>query len=378
MEEQSTTRPAKLAFPESVTLLMRPSVAVGLIYLLLLGFFVVVRHYSAMDFVHLGTVWGAHKKSGTWGYDGQFYYQMARNPLGAAQFMDNAPYRYQHLLYGLLAWFLSFGQAALAPYALLLINLLSLVGTVEIVARLLARRGFSPWFSLALGLYFGQAVGLTFDTTEPFTYFLICLGLWCLEKRQLTASALWMGLATISREIAVLFPLCLALSFAWKREWKTAALFTGAGVLPLFVFLGSLALIFGQTGVTFTPPLEHIPFAGIFYYRHTPHKFWLLVLTILLPTLICLGFLAWDLVHLRLNEWTLIWTTNLALMVFLSRFSYLELISSGRVAVGAVLAGLLYARSTKNKALLWVLQIYTLTFIVYFLGTLAHLDSFLA
>src|SRR5581483_1565689 len=120
MEEQGTTRPAKLAFPESVTPLIRPSVVVGLIYLLLLGFFVVVRHYSAMDFVHLGTVWGAHKKSGTWGYDGQFYYQIARNPLGAAQFMDNAPYRYQHLLYGLLAWFLSFGQTSLVPYALLL------------------------------------------------------------------------------------------------------------------------------------------------------------------------------------------------------------------------------------------------------------------
>jgi hypothetical protein len=378
MEEQRTARPARLAFPEPVTLLIRPSVVVGLIYLLLLGFFAIARHYSAMDFVHLGTVWGAHNKSGTWGYDGQFYYQIARNPLGAAPFMDNAPYRYQHLLYGLLAWLLSFGQAPLVPYALLCINLFSLVGSVEIVARLLSRHGFSPWFSLALGLYFGQAVGLTFDTTEPFTYFLVSLGLWCLEKKQLTASALWMGLATISREIAVLFPLCLAGYFAWKREWKAAALFTGVGVLPLFAFLGTLALIFGQTGVTFTPPFEHIPFAGIFYYQHTPHKFWLLILMVLLPTLISLGFLAWDLVHARFSEWTLIWTANLALMVFLSRFSYLELISSGRVAVGAVLAGILYARKTKNKALLWTLQMYTLTFLAYFLGTLAHLDSFLA
>jgi hypothetical protein len=378
MEEQRTVRPARLAFPESVTLLMRPSVVVGLIYLLLLGFFVLARHYSAMGFVHLGTVWGAHNKSGTWGYDGQFYYQIARNPLGAAQFMDNAPYRYQHLLYGLLAWFLSFGQAPLVPYALLCINLCALVGSVEIVARLLSRHGFSPWFSLAPGLYFGQAVGLTFDTTEPFTYFLVSLGLGCLEKKQLTASALWMGLATISREIAVLFPLCLAGYFAWKREWRAAALFTGVGVLPLFAFLGILALIFGQTGVTFTPPFEHVPFAGIFYYQHTPHKFWLLILMVLLPTLISLSFLAWDLVHARFSEWTLIWATNLALMVFLSRFSYLELISSGRVAVGAVLAGMLYARKTKNKALLWTLQMYTLTFLVYFLGTLAHLDSFLA
>ncbi|MGH2479975.1 MAG: hypothetical protein ACRDHW_10005, partial [Ktedonobacteraceae bacterium] len=67
---------------------IRPSLFVGVIYLLLIGFFVVTRHYSAMNFVHLGTVWGAHDPSGTWGYDGQFYYQIARNPLGAAPFMD--------------------------------------------------------------------------------------------------------------------------------------------------------------------------------------------------------------------------------------------------------------------------------------------------
>src|SRR5579885_3744182 len=134
MEKQRTARPARLAFPEPVTLLIRPSVVVGLIYLLLLGFFVLARHYSAMDFVHLGTVWGAHNKSGTWGYDGQFYYQIARNPLGAARYMDNAPYRYQHLLYPLLAWLLSFGQVPLVPYTLLLINLLSIIGSVEIVS----------------------------------------------------------------------------------------------------------------------------------------------------------------------------------------------------------------------------------------------------
>src|SRR5258708_29224295 len=120
---------------------VRPSIFVALVYVLLIGFFVIVRHYSAMDFVHLGTVWGAHNKSGTWGYDGQFYYQIARNPLGAAQYMDNAPYRYQHLLYGLLAWALSFGQLSLVPYALLLINLFSIIGSVEIVSSLLSKLG---------------------------------------------------------------------------------------------------------------------------------------------------------------------------------------------------------------------------------------------
>ena len=356
----------------------RPALLVGLVYLLLLGFFVTVRHYSAFDFIHLGTVWGSHVASGTWGYDGQFYYQIARNPLGAARYMDNAPYRYQHLLYPLLAWLLSLGQAPLVPYTLLLINLAAIVGSVEIVSRLLSKNGLSPWFSLALGLYYGLAVGLTFDTTEPFTCVLLCLGIWSLEKKHWLLAALWMGLATISREIAVLFPLCLATAFVWNRQWKGAISFICLGVLPLPIFLGALTVIFGHTGVTFGPPFEHLPFAGIFDFRHTPHKFWLLVLVMLLPTLLSLGFLAWDLVHLRFNQMTLVWAANLGMMVLLSHSSYAELVSCGRISIVAILAGVLYGVKTRNKTLLWALQIYACTFIVYFIGTLLHLDSFIA
>jgi Gpi18-like mannosyltransferase len=326
----------------------------------------------------VGTVWSAHKPDGTWGYDGQFYYQIARNPPGAAQYMDNAPYRYQHFLYALLAWMLSFGQAALVPYVLLFINFVAIIGSVELSSRLLSRYGFSPWFSLALGLYYGQAIGLIFDTTEPFTYFLVSLGLWYLDRKQMLVSAIWMGLATLSRETAMLFPLCFALSFAWKRQWKWSAAYSILSIIPLIFFLLLLALIFGHTGVTFTPPFEHIPFAGIFYYQHTPHKFWLLVLMMLIPLLGSLAFLGWDLLHLRFNEATLIWATNLGLIVFMSHFSYIELISCGRVSIASVLAGLFYAGKTRNKNLLWTLQLYILTFAIYFVGTLIHLDSFIA
>ncbi len=359
-------------------LLFRPSVLVGVVYLLLLAFFVVARHYSAFTFIHLGTVWGSHIRSGSWGYDGQFYYQIARNPLGAAPYMDNAPYRYEHFLYPLLVWLLSLGQTPPIPYMLLLVNLVSIVASVEIVALLLKKNGLSPWFSLALGLFYGLAAGLTFDTTEPFTCALLCLGVWSLDKKQWAWGALWMGLATLSRETAVLFPLCLAAWFLWTRHWKEALYLLGLGVLPLALFLVSLALIFGHTGVTFTPPFEHIPFAGILYYRHTPHIFWLLVLVMVLPTLGSLAFLAWDIIHLRINQFTLVWAANLGILVFLSHSSYIELVSCGRAGITVVLAAIIYALHTRNKTLLLALQIYTLTFIVYFIGLLLHLDSFLA
>jgi hypothetical protein len=364
---------------ERFAFLWHPAVLVTLINFMIIGYFVMVRHYTALDFVHLGTIWGQHNPWGTWGYDGQFYYQIARNPFGAAQYMDSAPYRYQHFLYGLVAWVLSFGgQVALVPYALLLINLLAIGGSVELVARLLSKNDLLPWFSLGLGLFFGLTVGLLFDTTEPFTVFLLCLGLYYLERKQMLVSALWLGLATISRETAVLFPLSLACWLFWKQQWRATVLILVLGVLPLLLFLLGLAVIFGKTGVTFTPPFEHVPFAGIFYYRSAPHKFWLLVVLSLVPLVGSLAFLAWDVVRLRVNEYMLLWAANLGLMIFLSHFSYIELISAGRPASLAVLAAMFYAMKTRNRTLLWALQFSLVTLLIYLIGVYLHLDSFIA
>jgi hypothetical protein len=98
----------------------------------------------------------------------------------------------------------------------------------------------------------------------------------------------------------------------------------------------------------------------------------------LLPTLASLGWLAWDLLHRRFNLFTLVWAANLALLVFLSHSSYVELVSCGRASIMAVLAGVFYALYTRNKTLFWALQIYACTFVLYFAGTLLHLDSFIA
>jgi hypothetical protein len=175
----------------------------------------------------------------------------------------------------------------------------------------------------------------------------------------------------------VIFPLCLAAAFLWQRQWKNASLLLGLGVAPLVLFLYILAVIFGHTGVTFTPPFEHLPFAGLFYYHQTPHKFWLLVLIVLLPTSGNLGFLAWDLVRRHFNAMTLVWAANLGVLVFLSHSSYIELISCGRAAIPAVLAGLLYGIRTRNRTLLWSLLVYALTFALYFVSVFIHVDSFL-
>ena len=388
---KSNTTFAKKPMPllASAVAILRPSVIVVVTYLAFISMVAITGHYSALDFVHLGTVWAEHDPSGTWGYDGQFYYQIALNPLQAYHYIDNPAFREQHILYPLVVGMLSMGQAVLIPYMLLLVNIVSVAVSVEIVARLLVKYGFSPWFSLAIGLYFGQAAGTLFDTAEPFTYGLVCVGIWLIiEKGHYGPAALMLGLATLAREIAILFPLGYMCIFFLNKQWQRFVQFVALGILPLLALLLCLRIIYGQSGVTFTQPFEHVPFAGVFYHADAPRKFYLILLLLFLPTLA-----GWMLVgvegfrHIlrhraaflqKFSPLYLILVANLLMITLMNHHSFDELISCGRIATGLVLSVLLYGIYTRNRYVLWGAQFYTFTFAVYAIGTFLHLPSFIA
>jgi hypothetical protein len=366
-----------LTLKPSLSITVSPSFIVAILYLILVFFVILMRGYSALDLVHLGTVWAKHDPAGSWGYDGQFYYQLARDPIHAYQYMDNAPYRYQRIFYPLVVAAFSLGLASLIPYAMLLVNGLAIVLSVEIMSRLLAKQQLSPWLSLPVGLYFGQAAAFLFATAEPFALFLVCAGFWFIVKRRISWAALCMGLAALTRDTSVLFAGGYVAYFLLRKEWRSAALFAGIGVLPILLWLLALRLIFGQTGITFTPPFEHSPFAGLFYYSNTPRKFWLLVIFLFIPTLMsCLLALS-ELLRRRWQQLALLgtWLANLYTVVFLNHSSYIDLISCGRIASCVVVAGLFYSIVMRNKIMLWCMQYYVFTFAVFFVCIWLHVDS---
>ncbi len=389
MKNNTTSSVQTVDLSGSLSGLKRPSVVVAVLYLLLIVVVALQNHYTALDFVHIGTVWANHQPAGTWGYDGQFYYQMAHNLFQAYQYMDNASFREQHLFYPLVVGLLSLGQPVLIPYMLLLVNFLSVSLTVELLSRLLVRYGFSPWFSLALGLYFGQAEGVFFDTAEPLTYFLVCLGVWLvIEKERYGPAAITLGLAALTREIAILFSIAYLCTFIVRKNWRASLQFFLLGILPLFLLLLTLRLIYGQSGVTFTRPFEHVPFAGIFYHSDAPKKFYLLLLLMFLPTLAGWFLGAAELYRKvwkgdgpwlqRFSPYYLSLLANLLMITLMSHSSYDELVSCGRIATGVVLAVLLYGLTTRQKWLLWCAQFYTVTLLFFVVGTLLHWPSFIA
>jgi hypothetical protein len=368
-----------LTLRPSLSVAIRPSCVVGVLYIILLFFVILTRGYGALDFVHLGAVWAKYGPAGTWGYDGQFYYQLAGHPIHAYQYMDNAPYRYQRIFYPLVVAVFSLGLAPLIPYMMVLVNGLAIVLSVEIMSRLLAKQQLSSWLSLPVGLYFGQAAAFLFDTAEPFALFLVCAGFWFIVERRIPWAALCMGLAALTRETSVIFAGGYVAYFLWRKEWRSAALFTGLGVLPILLWLLALRLIFGRTGITFAPAFEHAPFAGLFYYSSTPRKFLLLIIFMLLPTIMsCLLALS-ELMHRRWQHLALlgIWLANLCTIVFLSHESYADLISCGRIAGCVVVPGLFYGVMTRNKTILCYMQYYVFTFFVFFVCIWMHINSFI-
>ena len=352
--------------------LLRPSLLVAVTYIVLIILITLIHHYNVIHYIHIGTKFSQHDPKGFGGYDGQFYYQLARDPFHAYQFMDDPPYRYQRIIYPLVVRLLSLGQTALIPYMLLLVNCLSSVLSVEIVARLLKKHGMSPWFSLALGFYFGQTSAFIFDTTEPFTYLLVCLGLLLIEEEYLTAATISMGLAVLSRETAILFPIGYTVFYLLRGRWKDMARFVILALLPLPIWYAVLWKIFGSTGLTYAPPFEHIPFGGLFTFLYNPTLFWSLIGLMFVPTIGGCIFAASEILKRHWNKayLLLIWLLHLVLVTFMAQSSYQEFVSAGRISSGIVLATLLYGWQTRNKTLLWISQYYTLTFAFYAFGVL--------
>ena len=346
--------------------LVRPAVVVGCLYVLLIGLEYLLYHHPVLYYVHIGPRFVLHDPRAKAGYDGQFYYQIARDPLHAAPFLDKPAYRYQRIVYPLLVAVLSLGQAGLIPYMLLLVNFVSIVLGTELFARLLIKKNLSPWYSLAFGLYFGQATAFLFDLTEPLTYLLVCLGLLLLFQKRPTFAAIIWGLAVLSRETAILFPLGYIAMYLYQRRWQEASRFLLLSIIPTVAWYFIVGQYFHTNSLSSAPPFERIPFQGLFYFYHNRRLFWMLILLLFVPTLVSIFLAAKEVFqHRWKNVSWLIWLLNLVLVTNLSHLSYAELVSAGRLSIGLVLAMLLHGLYTRNKTVLWVSQLYALTFLVY-------------
>ncbi|GAC1435423.1 MAG: hypothetical protein NVSMB65_09420 [Chloroflexota bacterium] len=282
------------------------------------------------------------------GYDGQFCYYIALDPLNAWAYLDDPSYRYTRIVYPLAARLLARGQPAALPAALIAVNLLALVGGTAAVAAWLVRQDFSPWPALCYGFYPGLFASLQRDLTEPLAYCFVALAVYRLSRpgrwRILGAGGAF-ALAGLTREVCAVFALAYGLALLWGDGqegsppcWSTAARLLATALLPLALYKWFLALHFGGMGKlsTFSGT---VPFGGIVTLWPWATAQVIALLGVIVPSLLFAAPVVRLLARGRRPAacWAYLAQT-LLFVVLLADTSYREYNAVGRITAGIVLA----------------------------------------
>jgi hypothetical protein len=307
-----------------------------------------------------------------WGYDGQFYYFIAVDPVHAQHYVDVKVYRYQRIFYPMLARGLALGRPRLIPYTMLGINWFALgLGTVAL-AGWLKKKGAHPAFSLVFGLYPGLFVGLQRDLTEPLAFALVAVGIHRLASESKTGkvqAVIAFALAALTREATAAFPIAYAIAilfegdgpkFAKMRRNSRRALGFAGGVLgPIVLFKGLLFLWFGP-GESLLVQFRAIPFEGLLANWPWNEDRMMMVRTVIIPAVFCLvASLRAILRGSRGPEVWLLLVHSSVFSIMLQPANYAEFMGAGRYTVGTVLAALLCiptlaAEAGRRPPWLWI------------------------
>jgi hypothetical protein len=215
------------------------------------------------------------------GYDGQFYYYLARDPgviFACVQPspqcpIDASPLREERILYPMTARLLTGGDPAALHVALFAINVAAILITVFLVGRLCIAAGASRWLGAAASLFVGEVQGLLRDLADPYAVMWTILAVYLLRKRRPLLTGLSVAAAVLTREQLVLVLPLLGLPWLAQKRWRDAALFFIPALVPFIAWQVVLRVIFGQWGfagsVASTRGVRW-PFLGLWQYRGGP------------------------------------------------------------------------------------------------------------
>ncbi len=346
---------------------------VAVLLCLLYALAVILIYRTPLALVTIGTdfageVDGAYSAEG---YDGQFVYYIARDPLNAASLIDVPAYRYQRILLPLLA--MPFGGSV---WALLIIGLVALgAGTAALEAHL-RLFNVSRWYALGYALSLGVLGSARLSLPEPLAYGLCAGGAYLIARERHLAGAVLFALAAFAKETALVFAAGYGFHYLLSRDLHRAVTLAAVTLIPfaiwqgvLFAWLGSAGVGSGGAGATGFSP---VPFGGVadILLVGGAELFGVFLLLlgpfVLLPTLWGLWRAVRD---VRAPNWTLYTTVllvNAAIMLFVPFSTYREPLGILRFIVGLQLAVILYAGSrrdarTLRNSTLWAV---TLLFVV--------------
>jgi hypothetical protein len=251
-----------------------PVVVVALVLAAFIGVRLHTYGGDATGFVQFGHPLAAFSQAppdarfaGGVGYDGQFYWRQAHDPLLVHEGLIRAlrsqhgEYRASRLAYPLLAGALALGRDDLLPWTLLLLDAFAVLALTAGTAAFMRAEGRSGWWALGVGLAPGLLLATLRDLSDPLAVAAAAGGLmaWRRDRRALATALL--VLAVMTREPMVLAVAALALEAvlaAWRAPCgaqRRAPLRRAAPVVlvPLAVFLAWQAYVTVRFGGVLPP-----------------------------------------------------------------------------------------------------------------------------
>ena len=151
----------------------------------------------------------------TYGYDGQFFYRLALNPVNfhrtAYGITMDRPYRYMRIGYPMLTWLVSLGQHFLVPVMLVAVNVAA-VGALGYLGALFAVAGGRHALAgLLLPAYFGLITSLARDTAEPLAAVCLLAGLLAVRGRRPVLAAALLTYGALTRETVLVAVAAIAI-----------------------------------------------------------------------------------------------------------------------------------------------------------------------
>ena len=202
----------------------------------------------------------------TGGFDGQFYYVVARDPWhpAPAAFLDDPAYRHARILYPAAAWLASGGGGPRAlVWAMPLVNLAAVGGLAAVGVRLARHGGRNRWWGFALPLAVNAGAPLLRDLTDPVANLATAglLAAWLTAARPWAVAA-WGAAAVLAREQNLAVVGLVFVGAAVQNKWGAAAA-AGAAAGVAGAWAAAVRSMYGAWPATPAGLID--PLAGLSY-----------------------------------------------------------------------------------------------------------------
>jgi hypothetical protein len=293
------------------------------------------------------------------GYDGQFAYFIAVDPVNARYYVEQnrVSYRYTRILYPAAARALALGNPEWVPLSMILVNLLAVTGGTYAVALWCRQRGLNPWLGLVFAFYVGQVLAFSRDLNEIVAYSLVAVATYLFDRdppRVLLAGACF-GLSALAKETTLVFGAVYALALLVRsmkessgpmgyRRWANVASFGALAIGPALAWQLFLWWWLGEVGVRQGAGLYVVPFANLYNLFPLDQGEIDSVAAVIVPSTICLAICVLHMWRAPQNRRRKeLWVTALNILLFvllLPPDNLYDIYGSARIATPVVLGAI--------------------------------------